>query len=167
MIQLHDIRYVRVGTADMDHGVSFATRILGLELGDRDSAGAYLRSDDRDHTLVYIDAPAEDHTVGFELPDLEALDAAAAELDSAGIAVKAGTASECDQRRVSAFVSFREPSGTTVDLVAKQTTQCRTSSARRWRPDTPSTASGHRSWTGWQRFIRSVCWRLSARSITK
>lgn len=119
MVKLHDIRYVRVGTADMDHAVTFATRILGLELGDRDSGVAYLRSDDRDHTLVYIDAPAHDHTVGFELPTMDALDAAAGELDSAGIAVKAGTASECDQRRVSAFVSFREPSGTTVDLVAK------------------------------------------------
>jgi 2,3-dihydroxy-p-cumate/2,3-dihydroxybenzoate 3,4-dioxygenase len=119
MIQLFDIRYVRLGTADMEHALTFATRILGLELGDRDSGAAYLRSDDRDHTLVYVDAPAHEHTVGFELPTMDALDAAAAELDSAGIAVKAGTASECDQRRVSAFVSFREPSGTTVDLVAK------------------------------------------------
>jgi 2,3-dihydroxy-p-cumate/2,3-dihydroxybenzoate 3,4-dioxygenase len=119
MIQLFDIRYVRLGTADMEHAVTFATRILGLELGDRDSGAAYLRSDDRDHTLVYVDAPAHEHTVGFELPTMDALDAAAGELDSAGIAVKAGTASECDQRRVSAFVSFREPSGTTVDLVAK------------------------------------------------
>jgi 2,3-dihydroxy-p-cumate/2,3-dihydroxybenzoate 3,4-dioxygenase len=118
MIQLLDIRYVRLGTADMDHAVTFATRILGLELGDRDSGAAYLRSDDRD-PLVYVDTPAHDHTVGFELPTMDALDAAGGELDSAGIAVKAGTTSECDQRRVSAFVSFREPSGTTVDLVAK------------------------------------------------
>jgi len=119
MILLHDIRYVRLGTADMDRAVKFATRMLGLELGERDAGGAYLRSDDRDHTLVYVDAPAHEHTVGFELRNLEALDAAAAELEAAGLPVKAGTASECDRRRVSAFVSFREPSGTTVDLVAK------------------------------------------------
>ena len=68
---------------------------------------------------MYLDAPAHEHTVGFELPTMAALDAAATELDAGGFAVKVGTASECDQRRVSGFVSFREPSGTTVDLVAK------------------------------------------------
>ena len=70
MIHLHDIRYVRIGTNDMDHAVSFATRVLGLELGDRDAGGSYMRSDDRDHTLVYLPAPAHDHTVGFEVPDM-------------------------------------------------------------------------------------------------
>jgi 2,3-dihydroxy-p-cumate/2,3-dihydroxybenzoate 3,4-dioxygenase len=119
MISLRDIRYVRIGTGDIDHSVKFATRMLGLEVADRDSGAAYLRSDDRDHTLVYLDAPVDQHTVGFELRTQEDLDAAAAELEAAGFAVKAGTASECDQRRVGAFVSFREPSGTTVDLVAK------------------------------------------------
>jgi len=119
MISLHDIRYVRIGTGDMDQAVKFATRMLGLEVADRDSGAAYLRSDDRDHTLVYLDAPVDQHTVGFELRTQEDLDAAAAELEAAGFAVQAGTASECDQRRVGAFVSFREPSGTTVDLVAK------------------------------------------------
>lgn len=119
MIHLHDIRYVRIGSNDMDHAVSFATRVLGLELGDRDAGGAYMRSDDRDHTLVYLPAPAHEHTVGFEVPDMAALDAAAAELDAAGIKVHAGTGSECEQRRVTAFVSFQEPSGGTVDLVAK------------------------------------------------
>jgi 2,3-dihydroxy-p-cumate/2,3-dihydroxybenzoate 3,4-dioxygenase len=119
MIHLHDIRYVRVGTNDMDHAVSFATRVLGLELGDRDGGGAYMRSDDRDHTLVYLPAPAHDHTIGFEVPDMAALDAAAVELEAAGIKVHTGTGSECEQRRVSAFVSFQEPSGGTVDLVAK------------------------------------------------
>jgi 2,3-dihydroxy-p-cumate/2,3-dihydroxybenzoate 3,4-dioxygenase len=119
MIALHDIRYVRIGTGDMDHAVNFATRMLGLELADRDSGAAYLRSDDRDHTLVYLDAPIDQHTVGFELRTQDELDAAAIELEAAGLPVTVGTASECDQRRVSAFVSFREPSGTTVDLVAK------------------------------------------------
>jgi len=137
MIALHDIRYVRLGTADMDHAVRFATRILGLELGDRDAGGAYLRSDDRDHTLVYLDAPAHEHTVGFELPTAEALEPAAAELEAAGFAVRAGTASECEQRRVSAFVSFREPSGTTLDLVAKPF-----HSGRHYAPTRPAGITG-------------------------
>ena len=119
MIALHDIRYVRIGTQDMDHAVDFATRVLGLELGARETHAAYLRSDDRDHTLVYLNAPAHEHTVGFELESLGELDQAAAELETAGFPVHAGSASECEQRRVKAFVSFQEPSGATIDLIAQ------------------------------------------------
>ena len=71
MITLKDIRYVRLGTNDMDSAVKFATRILGLELDVQDGQAAYLRSDQRDHTLVYLNAPVDDHTVGFELESLE------------------------------------------------------------------------------------------------
>ena len=119
MIALHDIRYVRIGTQDMDHAVDFATRVLGLELGARDKQAAYLRSDDRDHTLVYLDAPAHEHTIGFELENLAELDQAAGELEAAGFPVHVGSASECEQRRVKAFVSFQEPSGATIDLIAQ------------------------------------------------
>src|ERR1700756_3734796 len=119
MIALRDIRYVRVGTQDINAAVTFATRILGLQLDTQDRHAAYLRSDQRDHTLVYLDAPADDHTVGFELATLGELDTAAAELERAGYPVHTGTASECEQRRVKAFVSFKEPSGGTVDLVAQ------------------------------------------------
>ena len=73
MITLKDIRYVRLGTNDMDSAVQFATRILGLELDVQDRQAAYLRSDQRDHTLVYLNAPADDHTVGFELESLQQL----------------------------------------------------------------------------------------------
>ncbi len=38
---------------------------------------------------------------------------------------------------------------------------------RRDAPDTPCTGSGRRSWIGWPRFIRSVCWRLNGRSTTR
>src|SRR5882724_12349192 len=118
MIKLKDIRYVRIGTRDMDEAVTFATRILGLQVDVRDEHAAYLRSDARYHTLVYLDAPADDHTIGFELGTLSELDMAAAELERASFPVHAGTPSECEQRRVKAFVSFREPSGATIDLVA-------------------------------------------------
>lgn len=119
MICLRDIRYVRVGTQDLDGAVNFATRVLGLELGSRDKHAAYLRSDDRDHTLVYLDAPASEHTIGFELRAHAELDTAAGELERAGFPVHRGTPEECEQRRVKAFVSFREPSGATIDLIAQ------------------------------------------------
>ena len=119
MINLHDIRYVRIGTQDIDHAVEFATRVLGLELATRETHAAYLRSDDRDHTLVYLDAPLDDQTVGFELTSVAELEQAATELEAAGHPVHVGTTSECEQRRVRAFISFKEPSGTTIDLIAQ------------------------------------------------
>jgi 2,3-dihydroxy-p-cumate/2,3-dihydroxybenzoate 3,4-dioxygenase len=118
MIHLHDIRYVRIGTRDLDQAVSFATRILGLELGERDARAAYLRSDDRDHTLVYLAGPADEHAIGFEMRSRDELEAAAAELEAAGHPVHMGSQAECEARRVAAFVSFKEPSGATIDLVS-------------------------------------------------
>lgn len=119
MIALQDIRYVRLGSRDVEAAVRFATRILGLEVASSDSHGTYLRSDDRDHTLVYLNAPPDEQAVGFEIPTSAELDRAAAELEAAGFPVHAGTAAECEQRRAGAFVSFREPSGATIELVER------------------------------------------------
>jgi 2,3-dihydroxy-p-cumate/2,3-dihydroxybenzoate 3,4-dioxygenase len=119
VIALGNIRYVRLGTRDAGVAVRFATEIVGLQLVGEDAGSIYLRSDERDHTLVYTPGDPHQHTVGFELADERALDAAAAELESAGHAVRQGSAGECEQRRVGAFVTFKEPTGTSIDLVAR------------------------------------------------
>lgn len=122
MIHLLDISYVRLGTRDVLGATRYATAILGLQEGRRsgnakNGQAVYFRSDQRDHTLVYFDGDPRDHTVGFELRDAAALDAAAAELDRRGHPVHRGSADECEQRRVAAFINFRDPSGNSVDLV--------------------------------------------------
>jgi 2,3-dihydroxy-p-cumate/2,3-dihydroxybenzoate 3,4-dioxygenase len=119
VVALTDIRYVRLGTRDAGTAVKFATEILGLQQAGEDGGSIYFRSDDRDHTLVYSPGDPTDHTVGFEVPDLAALDAAAGELENAGHAVRPGSAGECEQRRVEAFVTFKDPTGTKIDLVAR------------------------------------------------
>jgi len=119
VIALNDIRYVRLGTNDLAGAVKFATQIIGLQLAGQDGGSIYLRSDERDHTLVYTPGDPHDHTVAFELASDDALDAAAGELENAGYAVHQGTAAECEQRRVGACVMFNEPTGTTIDLVAR------------------------------------------------
>lgn len=119
MIDLLDIRYVRLGTRDRDAADRFARQIVGLELA-RDEAGArYYRSDGRDHTLVYFEGDPTAHTVGFEVRTPELLEAAASELSNAGVPVRAGSAAECEQRRVHGFVNFRCPSGNSIDLVVR------------------------------------------------
>ena len=124
MIHLLDIRYVRLGTRDLQGAARYADAILGLREGGRsgnpkNGQSVYFRSDARDHTLVYFDGDPRDHTVGFELRDADELAAAAAELERRGHAVRRGDAEDCEQRRVGAFVNFRDPSGNSVDLVVQ------------------------------------------------
>ncbi len=119
MIDLLDIRYVRLGTRDLGAADRFARDVIGLQAV-REAMGArYYRSDSRDHTLVYFEGDPADHTVGFELRNADALDAAAAQLSDAGIAVHHGTAAQCEQRHVGGFVNFRDPTGNSIDLVVR------------------------------------------------
>jgi 2,3-dihydroxy-p-cumate/2,3-dihydroxybenzoate 3,4-dioxygenase len=126
MIDLHDIRYLRIGTPDLDSAVTFATEIVGLQLVAREGKAAYFRSDKvavrgdtRDHTLVYFEGDPADHTIGLELLDPAALDAVGAELEKAGFPVHLGTREECERRRVMGFVATRDPSGNKIDIVAR------------------------------------------------
>ena len=73
MVELHDIRNLRIGTPDLDSAVEFATKIVGLELAGREGKAAYFRSDKaavrgdcRDHTLVYFEGNSSDHVIGFD-----------------------------------------------------------------------------------------------------
>ena len=117
MIDLLDIRYVRLGTRDLQQADRFACEVLGLERARREAGAAYFRSDDRDHTLVYFEGDPTDHTVGFELRTAGELEAAAAELSNRGMPVHTGTAEECEQRHVRAFVQFVDPTGNRIELV--------------------------------------------------
>ncbi|MBX3599576.1 MAG: VOC family protein [Rubrivivax sp.] len=119
MIDLQDIRYVRLGTRDLAAADRFAREVVGLELARVEAGARYYRSDDRDHTLVYFEGEPADHTVAFELRDAAALDAAAAALADAGCAVRQGSAEACEQRRVRAFVELRDPTGNRLELVVR------------------------------------------------
>ena len=116
---LHDIRYVRIGSDDLDESVRFATQILGLELVGRERDAAYLRGDDRDHNIVYLKGRSAGHVLGFEMKDMAALDAAAALFETAGVAVRYGTTEEREQRRVRGLVTIQDPTGNVIDLVAR------------------------------------------------
>ena len=119
MVNLQDIRYVRLGTRDVDAAARYATTVLGLEEAGRDAGAVYLRSDVRDHTLVYFAGDPADHTVAFEVADGDALEAAAAEIEAQRLPVRVGTREECELRRVERFLQFRDPSGNGVDLVVR------------------------------------------------
>ena len=119
MADLHDISYVRIGSDDIDESVRFATQILGLQLMGRDASSAYLRGDHRDHNVVYVKGRDAGHVIGFELPSMAALEAAATEFDRAGLRARAGTSEEREQRRVGGLITLQDPTGNVIDLVAK------------------------------------------------
>jgi 2,3-dihydroxy-p-cumate/2,3-dihydroxybenzoate 3,4-dioxygenase len=119
MIDLLDIRYVRLGTRDLSAADRFARQIVGLELAREEGGARYYRSDARDHTLVYFEGDPADHSVGFEVRDASALDAAAAALSDAGLELKHGSTGDCTMRGVRALVKFRDPTGNAIELVVR------------------------------------------------
>lgn len=126
MVNLHDIRYLRIGTPKLDDAVEFATRIVGLQLVGREGKAAYFRSDKvgvrgdtRDHTLVYFEGDPKDHNIGFDLRDPDDFDKVAGELENAGHAVREGTAEEALARRVKRVLFTKDPTGTKIEVVAR------------------------------------------------
>ncbi|WP_420224520.1 VOC family protein [Pigmentiphaga litoralis] len=117
MIHLHDIRYVRLGTPDLDASVKYATDVLGLEVAERSNKTVYLRSDSRDHTLVYFEGDARDHTAAFEVDTARELDDALQTLENAGVRAVRGTAEEAEQRHARDFIRFNDLSGNRIELV--------------------------------------------------
>ena len=85
MIDLLDIRYVRLGTRDLDAADRFAREVVGLELARAEAGARYYRSDDRDHTLVYFEGdPLIPHdSIIATIPDPAARERLVARLDLA------------------------------------------------------------------------------------
>lgn len=119
MIDLVDIRYVRLGTGDVDAAIGFCTDTMGLELVRRENGGAYLRGDDRDHNVYYFEGDPTDHTVGFEVVTRAELDSAFNELQAGGMKVRRGTEDEAASRRVMDFINFTDPTGNSIDIVLR------------------------------------------------
>ena len=117
MIHLHDIRYVRLGTRDLDGATRYATEVLGLEVARKSGGAVHFKSDSRDHTLCYFQGDPRDHTAAFEVDSAEELAGALELLSAAGHGARRGSAEEAERRHVGEFINFRDPSGNSIDLV--------------------------------------------------
>lgn len=117
MINLREIRYVRLGTKDVDAAADYATRILGLQQVRREGKSAYFRSDSRDHTLVYFEGDPRAHVAAFEVTAPEEIDAAASALEALDVRVHRGTRDDCEQRYVESMIAFTDPSGNAIEIV--------------------------------------------------
>lgn len=118
-IAIEQLRYVRLGTADLAGAVDFAQRVLGLQLVGRTEEAAYFRSDYRDHTLVFLHGLDAGQAIGFEVRDTQELDRAATLLTEAGFTVRPGDEDGCAARKVKAFIAVSLPAGYDIELVVR------------------------------------------------
>jgi 2,3-dihydroxybiphenyl 1,2-dioxygenase len=109
---LQALGYVGFGSADLDGWRQFGTGLVGLQAVERSASLLAFRMDDRKQRIV-IDRSMPDggRFFGWEVADAAALDALAARLDAAGIAVTAEPPTLADNRRVRGLISFHDPAG--------------------------------------------------------
>ena len=111
-MEIQALGYLGVGTAKLDDWTSLATGGLGMQAVDGGAGIRAFRMDDRRQRLV-LDSTMPDNTryFGWEVANAEALDALAARLERAGVAVRQEPAALADQRFVSGLISFLDPAG--------------------------------------------------------
>jgi 2,3-dihydroxybiphenyl 1,2-dioxygenase len=109
---LQALGYVGFGSADLDDWRQFGTGLVGLQAVERGPSLLAFRMDDRKQRIV-IDRAMPDGArfFGWEVADAAALDAVAARLEAAGIAVIAEPRTLADTRRVGGLISFQDPAG--------------------------------------------------------
>ena len=122
MIEIEQLRHVRLGTRNLPAAIDFAQRILGLQLIEKSDEQATFRSDFRDHTLVYEAGDPAQQSIGLELRTQAALERAVAALAAHGIAATAADASALRRRKARAMASFRDRSGNLFELVVRPET---------------------------------------------
>ena len=109
---LRALGYAGFGSDKLDDWRAFGTGLLGFQAVERGNSLLAFRMDDRKQRVV-IDRAMPDGArfFGWEVADAAALDALAAHLEGAGIAVTAEPRTLADARRVRALISFRDPAG--------------------------------------------------------
>jgi len=119
MVELEQLRYVRVVADNLGSAADFAQRVLGLEPIDRDQELATFRSDFRDYTLAFVTGDRAVQSVGLEVRYPHDVEAALAELGGLGLSTGRGSAEDCAVRKVKDMVWFTDFSGNRVELVVR------------------------------------------------
>ncbi|WP_238343451.1 VOC family protein [Pseudomonas sp. RW3S2] len=119
MINLHDIRYVRLGTANLDDARRYATQILGLQVAREANGAVYFRSDSRDHTLCYYEGDPRETTTAFEVTSSDELEHAAVLLERNAFKVVHGSREDAEVRHVNELIRFKDHSGNNIELVLR------------------------------------------------
>ena len=104
--------YAGFGSSDLDDWRQFGTGLVGLQAVERGNSLLAFRMDDRKQRIVIDRAmPEGTRFFGWEVADAADLEALAARLEQAGVAVTAEPRTLADARRVGGLISFSDPAG--------------------------------------------------------
>lgn len=116
-VSLEQLRYVRLGTRNLREAVRFAAEILGLQPVGAPNGRAYFRSDFRDFSLMYFDGDPAEQSFAVDVRTADDLAAAERDLIDAGYSVRRGSEAECGERKVKAFLAFKDAGGNSIEIV--------------------------------------------------
>jgi 2,3-dihydroxybiphenyl 1,2-dioxygenase len=109
---IRGLGYAGFGSDALDDWRQFGTGLVGLQAVERGNSLLAFRMDDRKQRIVIDRAMAEGaRFFGWEVADATDLDALAARLEQAAVAVKAEPRTLADARRVAGLISFSDPAG--------------------------------------------------------
>jgi len=132
---LLQVGYAGFDVTDLAAWETFATHVLGMEIGERGDDGTlYLRMDERAYRIALHPAATDRLAyVGWELADTDRLAELTAELRAAGIHVQDHDSADAAARRVVAMSSLNDPDGYRIELYCGQLSNVR-------KPFTPGVA---------------------------
>lgn len=114
---LASLGYIGVRSSRTSDWRTFATELLGMQQVDAGAGVRAFRMDDRKQRLIVTDDGAEGLSfMGWEVASPDELDALAARLENAGVAVRLEGAALADERHVARLISFSDPENNRVEL---------------------------------------------------
>jgi 2,3-dihydroxy-p-cumate/2,3-dihydroxybenzoate 3,4-dioxygenase len=119
MVELEQLRYVRLVATDLGRAADFAERVLGLGPIDRTRELATFRSDFRDYTLAFVSGDRAVQSVGLEVRYPRDLEAILEGLRGLGLRVEKGSGEDCASRKVKDMAWFMDFSGNCIELVVR------------------------------------------------
>jgi biphenyl-2,3-diol 1,2-dioxygenase len=113
MTGVTQLGYLGIGVRDVGEWQRYAEGVLGLNVAARDADGTtLLRMDDQHHRFaLHEDARDDVLYAGWQVDDAAAMSAIAGRLEGAGVEVAGGSREDAERRRVSGFITFRDPDG--------------------------------------------------------
>jgi 2,3-dihydroxybiphenyl 1,2-dioxygenase len=116
-MELSALGYIGITSARLQDWRDFACLLLGMQQVDAARAGLAFRMDDRRQRLLVERGDADGlGFLGWEVARRADLDAVAARVEAAGIAVLRGSAVLAAQRHVGELITFDDPDGNRVEV---------------------------------------------------
>jgi 2,3-dihydroxybiphenyl 1,2-dioxygenase len=109
--------YMGVHAKSLEDWAGFGEKFLGMQLVDKSRGTLAFRMDDRKQRLVVAQDGGDGVAFfGWEVADAATLDAFAARLEQAGVAVTRGRSALADERRVKDLIGFSDPLGNRLEI---------------------------------------------------